>query len=173
MIVFWDVNKLERLLASIAGLSLFHDFMTKTSAATNWEHLSKSLSANPMFSEGIGTCQNKLVWKHCEMLICLANSSVECHIPYFYQVHFQHFQCFFPPHHPIPLHPFQTTLEFPRIPFPTLAILSWSPFLPISLFLPVQSPANGLLCCTLTPVSFPISILYMSVSFPYINPPML
>ena len=69
-----DNCKSERSPASIAGLSPFHEFMTKTSAVTNRKRLSKSSSANPRFSEGIGTCQNEFVWKHCEIAICLSNS---------------------------------------------------------------------------------------------------
>ena len=71
-----DNSSLKRLPVSIAGLSPFHEFMTKTSPVMNPKHLSKSLSANPWFSEGIGTCQNELVWKHCEISICLSNSWV-------------------------------------------------------------------------------------------------
>ena len=74
MAVFGD--KSERLSASIAGLSPFHDFMTKYSPVMNQKCLSKSSSANPRFLEGIGMCQNELVWKHCEILICLSNSWV-------------------------------------------------------------------------------------------------
>jgi hypothetical protein len=48
--------------------------MTKYSPVTNRKRLSKSSSANPRVSEGIGMCRNELVWKHCEISICLSNS---------------------------------------------------------------------------------------------------
>ena len=62
--------------ASTGGFSPFHDFTTKTSPVTNRKRLSKSLSANPKFSEGIETCRNELVLKHCEICISLSNSWV-------------------------------------------------------------------------------------------------
>ena len=74
MASFGDNCKSERLPASTAGLSPFHEFTMETSAAMNRKRLSKSSSANPRFPEGIETCRNELVWKHCEISICLSNS---------------------------------------------------------------------------------------------------
>ena len=77
---------LERSLASITGLSPFHEFITKTSAVTNRKCLSKSSAANPKFLEGIGMCWNKFVWKHCKIPICLLNSWVSFNKSRFWQV---------------------------------------------------------------------------------------
>ena len=68
--------KLLRSPASKVGLSPFHLFTTKASAVMNWKRLSKSSAANPRFSEGTGTCWNELVWKHCDISICLSNNWV-------------------------------------------------------------------------------------------------
>ena len=70
-------DKSDKSSASIAGLSPFHDFTTKYSAVMNRKRLSKSSSANPRLLEGIGTCRNELVWKHCEISVCLSNSWAE------------------------------------------------------------------------------------------------
>ena len=71
-----DNCKSKRSPVSIAGFSPFQEFMMETSDKTNPKCLSKSSSAYPQFSEGIGTCWYELVWKHCEISICLSNTCI-------------------------------------------------------------------------------------------------